>query len=191
MGATEAPGPPPGATHPFLPLEIQRDFAMPHATSQLDWELSKAITTRLRSSSSEICFSCANQNQDVETRPSRLITQLAGIAQPLPAAFFAPNSQVSLTVFIEDDLPPSFHPGPLKADLVFSPSSRSALSKPSLPCVLLPRVGNLPRLASPPRSAANCSTLFFMQFGPGRRSAFARSPPYVLSQIAAAFSKVT
>ena len=114
MGATEDAWPTSGATHPLLPLEIQRDFAMPHATSQLDWELSKAITTRLRSSASEICFSCANQNQDVETRPSRLITQLAGIAQPLPAAFFAPNSQVSLTVFIEDDLPPSFPPGPVE-----------------------------------------------------------------------------
>ena len=114
MGATEDAWPTAGATHPLLPLEIQRDFAMPHATSQLDWELSKAITTRLRSSAPEICFSFATQNEDVESRPSRLIAQFAGIAQPLPAALFAPDPQVSLAVFIEDDLPPAFPPGPVE-----------------------------------------------------------------------------
>lgn len=38
MGASETAWPSSGATHPLLPLEVQRAAAMPHATGQLDWE---------------------------------------------------------------------------------------------------------------------------------------------------------
>jgi ATP-dependent helicase/nuclease subunit B len=113
MGATEDAWPASGATHPLLPLEIQRDFVMPHATSQLDWELSKAITTRLLSSAPEIRFSYAQQNEDVESRPSHLITHFTNKPQPLPVKLLAPKPQAPLLIFIEDSLSPSFPSGPV------------------------------------------------------------------------------
>ena len=114
MGATEDAWPSSGVTHPLLPPEIQRAFAMPHATSQLDWELGQSITTRLLSSAPEICFSYARQNEDAESRPSRLIERFTSAPQPLPPELSAPDAQVPLTVFFEDIVPPPFPPGPVE-----------------------------------------------------------------------------
>ena len=86
LGATEDAWPSSGATHPLLPPDVQRQAGMPHATAQLDWKLAQAITTRLASSAPEVRFSYARQSEGVEARPSRLIAQLAGAAEELPAA---------------------------------------------------------------------------------------------------------
>ena len=40
-GRDEDAWPASGATHPLLPIEIQREAGMPHATPQLDWELAR------------------------------------------------------------------------------------------------------------------------------------------------------
>jgi len=85
LGATEDAWPTGGATHPLLPAEVQRMVGMPHATAQLDGGLAQAITARLVASSPEIHFSYARQSEGVEARPSRLIAQLAGAAEELPA----------------------------------------------------------------------------------------------------------
>ena len=46
---------------------------MPHATPQLDWDLAQAITTRLFAVRARGPFQlCAEQNDGVEARPSRL-----------------------------------------------------------------------------------------------------------------------
>ena len=50
LGANEDAWPAAGATHPLLPLEVQREAGMPHATPQLDWDLAQAITARLLAS---------------------------------------------------------------------------------------------------------------------------------------------
>ena len=42
LGADEDAWPASGATHPLLPIEVQREAGMPHATPQLDWELAAA-----------------------------------------------------------------------------------------------------------------------------------------------------
>jgi len=46
LGANEDAWPAAGSTHPLLPIEVQREAAMPHASPQLDWELAGAITNR-------------------------------------------------------------------------------------------------------------------------------------------------
>ncbi len=38
---TRTPGRAGGSTHPLLPLEVQREANMPHATAQLDWDLAE------------------------------------------------------------------------------------------------------------------------------------------------------
>ncbi|HEV2112821.1 MAG TPA: PD-(D/E)XK nuclease family protein, partial [Terriglobales bacterium] len=111
MGASEISWPSSGATHPLLPPEVQREAAMPHATSQLDWELSRAITLRLLRSAPQVCLSYAHQSEGVETRSSRLIAQLAGTPQPLPMELSAPTVLEPLTVTFEDASRIPFPPG--------------------------------------------------------------------------------
>jgi probable DNA repair protein len=75
---------------------------MPHATPQLDWDLARAITTRLLAAASEVHFSFARQKEGVEARPAPLIAQLAGEAKELPPELKAPPIPAPLTVPIED-----------------------------------------------------------------------------------------
>ena len=91
LGADEDAWPASGATHPLLPIEVQRETGMPHATPQLDWELAAshhhaACWPRRRMSTSAM----PGKTKAAEARPSRLIAQLAGAAQPLPAELTAP-----------------------------------------------------------------------------------------------------
>jgi len=84
LGANEDAWPAAGATHPFLPIGVQREARMPHAAALFDWELAQAMTVRLLASAPQVNFSYARQAEDVEARPSRLITKIAGPPQELP-----------------------------------------------------------------------------------------------------------
>ncbi|MGO9437440.1 MAG: PD-(D/E)XK nuclease family protein [Terracidiphilus sp.] len=85
LGADEQTWPATGSTHPFLPLPLQREFGMPHASARHDWDLAESITKRLLQSAPIVNFSYASQNADAEARPSRLVARFAGLPQPLPA----------------------------------------------------------------------------------------------------------
>ncbi len=102
LGAEEDGWPAGGTTHPLLPVEIQRQAGMPHATPQLDWEMARRVTQRLLASAPAVHFSYAKQNKNAEARPSRLIAQLAGEAMDLTPELTAPTAQAPLTVPFED-----------------------------------------------------------------------------------------
>jgi probable DNA repair protein len=102
LGADEGAWPASGSRHPLLPVGVQREAGMPHASPQLDWELASSITKRLVTSAGDIHFSYAKQNDAVEARPSRLIAQLAGEAQLLPAELIAPVAEAPSAVWFED-----------------------------------------------------------------------------------------
>ena len=147
MGASQDSWPSAGTTHPLLPLWVQREAAMPHATSQLDWELARAITAACSRSAPQVYFSFARQSEDVETRPSRLIAQLrrppakmpAELTLPLPRARSPSPSKTSAEF-------PS-RPAKSKAAPASSPRNRSAPSKPS------PTRASPPNPGSPPKPA--------------------------------------
>jgi probable DNA repair protein len=111
LGADEDAWPAGGTTHPLLPVEIQRDAGMPHATPLLDWELARSITTRLLESMREVHFSYAKQNETAEARPSRLIVQIAGEAKELAPDLVAPACEDPLTVTFQDFSRIPFPPG--------------------------------------------------------------------------------
>jgi len=111
LGADEDAWPASGATHPLLPVEVQREGGMPHATPQLDWELALSITNRLLGSAGEIHFSYARQSDRAEARPSRLISQFAGEARELPTELIAPATEEPATVWFEDFSRIPFPPG--------------------------------------------------------------------------------
>ncbi|MGH9604161.1 MAG: PD-(D/E)XK nuclease family protein [Terracidiphilus sp.] len=111
LGANEDAWPSTAPMHPLLPLEVQRQFAMPHAAPQLDWDLARAITARLAASAPEVNFSFARQVDDVEAHASRLIAQLAGPPQPLPTDLEAEPIPAPLTVDFRDESQIPFPPG--------------------------------------------------------------------------------
>lgn len=102
MGANQDAWPAVGATHPLLPLAVQRQAAMPHATAQLDWDLAATVSRRLLASAPEVRFSFARQSDDVEMLPSRLVAQLAGPLQASPAELKPPPAPAPLTVEFSD-----------------------------------------------------------------------------------------
>jgi len=111
LGAEEDHWPPKGATHPLLPPEVQRDFGMPHGTAPLDWELARAVTTRLLATAPDVTFSFARQSEGSEAHPSRLVTLLVGAPQPLPAELAPPAPLPQLAVSFEDASRIPFPPG--------------------------------------------------------------------------------
>jgi probable DNA repair protein len=111
LGADEDNWPTSGMTHPLLPIEIQREAGMPHATSQLDWDLAAAITNRLLAAAPEVHFSYAKQNESAEARPSQLISQLAGEPEELTPELTASPAPKPLTEEFQDSSRIPFPPG--------------------------------------------------------------------------------
>ncbi|MDR3723771.1 MAG: PD-(D/E)XK nuclease family protein [Terracidiphilus sp.] len=101
-GATEDAWPATGSTHPFLPLAVQREAAMPHAHPGIDWELAEAVTLRLLRSAPEVCFSYARQKSGVEAEPSRLVLKFAEVPLPLPAELLPAPHGEPRTIVCED-----------------------------------------------------------------------------------------
>jgi ATP-dependent helicase/nuclease subunit B len=102
LGADENNWPARANTHPLLPLHVQREAAMPHATAQLDWELARAITSRILAAAPEVRFSYARQNEKTEARPSRVVMQLAALPKPLPQGLAAEKRREPLVILVED-----------------------------------------------------------------------------------------
>ena len=98
VGVDEDTWPARGSTNPLLPIEVQRDARMPHASPQLDWELGESITLRLLGSAPQVCFSHARQKEDVETRPSRLVVQ----PEPLSPWLAPEPPREPLTIAFQD-----------------------------------------------------------------------------------------
>lgn len=84
LGADEDAWPAVGSTHPLLPIQVQREAAMPHSTAQSDWDLSFAITARLAASAPRVHFSYSRLREGVDKRASRLILKFA--EKPIPMA---------------------------------------------------------------------------------------------------------
>lgn len=102
LGANEDAWPAAGATHPFLPLAVQHQAGMPHATPKLDWDLAGVMTRRLLASAPEVHFSFAGQSEGVEARPSRIVAQLVASPQELSPELIAPQPPDPLTVAFDD-----------------------------------------------------------------------------------------
>ena len=102
LGASEDAWAASGTTHPLLPLTVQLEAEMPHASAKLDWDVAQTMTKRMLASASEIHFSFARQRDGVDARPSRLIAQVAGAATALPTELIAPPLSDALTDSFED-----------------------------------------------------------------------------------------
>jgi probable DNA repair protein len=114
LGTDEQAWPASGSAHPFLPLPLQREFAMPHASARHDWDLAESITQRLLRAAPIVNFSYASQKSDTETRPSRLVARFAGSPRPLPPEFIASRIETQRTVSFADSSRIPFPPGKIR-----------------------------------------------------------------------------
>src|SRR3954471_8345374 len=88
--------------HPFLPTHVQREFKMPHSSHVQDWEFSEHITKRLLTSAPVAHFSFASMKGDAESRPSLLISQVAGAPHALAKGLIPPAHDEISTFLVED-----------------------------------------------------------------------------------------
>ncbi len=102
LGTDEKNWPASGSTHPFLPLAVQKQAGMPHATAQLDWDLAQSATNRLLGSAQRVRFSFARLHEGLEMRPSELVTQMAGSSKPIPEKLRALLLPLCATVELND-----------------------------------------------------------------------------------------
>jgi len=103
LGVDQDSWPARASTHPMLPLSIQREFSMPHATALLDLELARAATSRLLASAPVARFSFSRLHESSEAHPSRLVRNLAGDPQSLPGHLLAPQPAAPLAVPFTDE----------------------------------------------------------------------------------------
>ena len=102
LGADEDVWPPSGSAHPLIPLAVQRESAMPHASPRHDFELAESMTKRVLRSARVVHFSYAGRKGETETRPSRLVEKLASSPEPLPARLLFTRVEEPLTVSYAD-----------------------------------------------------------------------------------------
>ena len=80
LGADEENWPGRGQPDPLLPIGLQREAGMPHASPQADLTLASEVTDRLLASAGQVIFSYPLLANGVEARPSRLVLQRVGEA---------------------------------------------------------------------------------------------------------------
>ena len=73
MGLSDAQWPPVPAPNPLLPLQLQREHQMPHASATRELEIAQVLTQRYRQSAHSVIFSSAHTDGETELRASALI----------------------------------------------------------------------------------------------------------------------
>ncbi len=71
LGETVLPGRP--QPNPFIPLKLQQDHDMPHASAARELQFAEQVIARLKSASDDIVFSYPLRDGDCDLRPSPLI----------------------------------------------------------------------------------------------------------------------
>ncbi|MGC8548622.1 MAG: PD-(D/E)XK nuclease family protein [Acidobacteriaceae bacterium] len=110
LNATDEQWPATGRAHPLLPLTIQRQAGMPHASPSDDWQLAHSATNRILASAAQVTFSRARQNKDGELRPSPITTTLTQ-EQSAPETVTNPPNPESFTESWQESAPIPFPGG--------------------------------------------------------------------------------
>ncbi len=84
MGLHEETWPSTARANPFIPIKLQRQENMPHASAERELEYARRITSRLAASANKVIFSSPLSEAGRELRPSPLLKQytLQKIEQP-------------------------------------------------------------------------------------------------------------
>ena len=80
MGMTDAHWPAPPRPNPLLPMSLQRQHHVPHASAERELEFSRRVTQRLLASAPRVIISHARRDGDRDMRISPLIASLPAVA---------------------------------------------------------------------------------------------------------------
>jgi probable DNA repair protein len=106
MGMSEATLPAAPQPNPFIPYQMQRDYAMPHATAEREIDFSVQVFARLCSAADAIVFSYPQWNGDSEQRPSPLLPKANQVEAPTfseaqDLKYLALKEQISLDELVD------------------------------------------------------------------------------------------
>ena len=79
MGMTDSHWPAPPRPNPLLPMSLQRQHHVPHASAERELEFSRRVTQRLLASAPEVIISHARRDGDRDLRISPLIASLPAV----------------------------------------------------------------------------------------------------------------
>ncbi len=85
MGLHEETWPSPARANPFIPIKLQRQENMPHASAERELEYARRITSRLAASANKVIFSSPLTEAGRELRPSPLLKEYALQKLEVPA----------------------------------------------------------------------------------------------------------
>jgi probable DNA repair protein len=91
MGLHEETWPSPARANPFIPIKLQRQVNMQHASAERELEYARRITSRLAASANKVIFSSPLSEAGRELRPSPLLKDypLQKIEQPSDISYAA------------------------------------------------------------------------------------------------------
>lgn len=110
-GMDDLSWPPQPKPNPFIPKQLQREYNMPHATAERELMFCTAITQQFKENSSQIIFSYAVENEEMERLASPLIKNLPETTiDNLALEAFTPAYQSifeskQLEIFIDNQAP--------------------------------------------------------------------------------------
>ncbi|MEQ9462979.1 MAG: PD-(D/E)XK nuclease family protein [Haliea sp.] len=85
--------PAPARPHPFIPLRLQREHGMPHASPEREWEFTHALMQRYRQAATVVYASYSAQRDGVPELPSPLLRDFTPVPdlppEPLKASWLA------------------------------------------------------------------------------------------------------
>jgi ATP-dependent helicase/nuclease subunit B len=108
LGATDTGWPASGRPNPLLPVALQRELGMPHASVADNTALAHRAMERIAGSCSEIVYSYAQMSEEAVQRPSALVSSFA--AASTTVAIEAPRT-IPLEAVADDSWVPLAHTG--------------------------------------------------------------------------------
>lgn len=76
MGLDQETWPPASHPNPFIPIETQKKFSLPHSSAQREFQFCKTLIERYKRSAKEVIFSYVKQSEDHNVEPSQLIADI-------------------------------------------------------------------------------------------------------------------
>lgn len=96
MGLHDGVWPQSPRPNPFLPLDLQRRFGLPHASAERELDFARRTTARLCASAPEVMLSWPARSGDQDLRPSPLLAGLADVEAPALQLDATPDYRVVL-----------------------------------------------------------------------------------------------
>ncbi len=94
MGLNRKVWPPAPSPNPLLPIDLQRQYQMPHASVERELQFAESLTEGYRSAAEYVVFSSATQDEEAAQYPSALIADIE--ATPLSQIIETSNSHLEL-----------------------------------------------------------------------------------------------